>query len=152
MVSAGKTRVFIDLRDAVRYIELAVVNPPLPGSRVRVFDQMTETHRVVDLAKIVARISGADIDYMENPRNKAPENGLSVHNSQLLSLGLVPTTLEEGLLCEITEIAERYRHRCDMSKIPARSRWTRAKDAMAKSSASDTLGTNRIGESHLGCN
>jgi UDP-sulfoquinovose synthase len=45
---------------------------------------------------------------------------------------LVPTTLEEGLLREINEIAERYRHRCDISKIPARSRWTPAKEASAQ--------------------
>ena len=127
--SGGQTRAFINLQDAVRCIELAIVNAPATGSRVRVFNQMTETHRVAHLAKIVARISGADIDYVENPRNEAAENDLSVRNDQLLSLGLTPTTLEQGLLCEITEIAERYRHRCDVSKIPARSRWTTAKAA-----------------------
>jgi UDP-sulfoquinovose synthase len=128
----GQTRAFINLQDAVRCIELATVHPPPSGSRVRVFNQMTETHRVVDLAKIVARITGADIDYVDNPRNEAAENELSVHNNQLLALGLVPTTLEDGLLREINEIAERYRHRCDISKIPARSRWTPAKQASAQ--------------------
>jgi UDP-sulfoquinovose synthase len=120
----GQMRAFINVRDAVRCVELAIANPPPTGSRVRVFNQMTETHRVVDLAKIVARISGAEIDYVDNPRNEAAENVLSVHNNQLLSLGLVPTTLEEGLLREITEIAQRHRNRCDVNKIPARSRWT----------------------------
>lgn len=121
---------------AVRCIEPAIVNPPATGSRVRVFNEIIETHRVIDLAKIVAHISGADIGYLDNPRNEAAENGLSVPNNQLLSLGLVPTTLEEGLLREITEIAERYRRRCDLSKIPARSRWTRAKEASAQRESS----------------
>jgi UDP-sulfoquinovose synthase len=124
--TGGQTRAFIYLQDAVRCIQLAIENPPTPGSRVRVFNQMTEAHRILDLAKLVARITGAEVDYVDNPRNEAPENNLVVENRQLLDLGLQPTTLEEGLLREVTEIAERYRHRCDLDKIPARSRWTKS--------------------------
>jgi UDP-sulfoquinovose synthase len=123
--TGGQTRAFIHLQDAVRCIQLAIENPPAPASRVRVFNQMTEAHRILDLAKLVSRITGAEIDYVENPRNEAPENNLTVENRQLLDLGLHPTTLEEGLLREVTEIANRYRHRCDLDKIPARSRWTK---------------------------
>ena len=123
--TGGQTRAFINLADAVRCIEIAIATPPPVGSRVRVFNQMTETHRVNDLAKLVSRLSGADVAYVKNPRVEAAENELSVRNEQLISLGLSPTTLEAGLLCEITEIAERYRDRCDCSKIPARSQWRR---------------------------
>jgi UDP-sulfoquinovose synthase len=123
--TGGQTRAFIHLQDAVRCIQLAIENPPAPGSRVRVFNQMTEAHRVLDLAKMVARLTGAEIDYVDNPRNEAPENELAVENRQLLDLGLQPITLEDGLLREVTEIAQRYRDRCDLDKIPARSRWTK---------------------------
>ena len=123
--TGGQTRAFIHLQDSVRCIQLAIENPPAPGSRVRVFNQMTEAHRVLDLAKMVARLTGAEIDYVDNPRNEAPENDLAVENRQLLDLGLQPTTLEEGLLREVTEIAQRYSDRCDLDKIPARSRWTK---------------------------
>jgi UDP-sulfoquinovose synthase len=124
--TGGQTRAFINLQDAVRCIELAVTNPPEPGGRVRVFNQMTETHRVDDLAKLVSRLSGVEIAYLDNPRNEAAENDLLVDNSHLLNLGLSPITLVEGLLREITEIAIRYRDRCDLTKIPARARWTRS--------------------------
>jgi UDP-sulfoquinovose synthase len=123
--TGGQTRAFIHLQDAVRCIQLAIENPPSPGSRVRVFNQMTEAHRVLDLAKMVARLTGVEIDYVDNPRNEAPENDLAVENRQLLDLGLQPITLEDGLLREVTEIAQRYRDRCDLDKIPARSRWTK---------------------------
>jgi UDP-sulfoquinovose synthase len=86
---------------------------------------MTEAHQILDLAKLVSRLTGAEVDYVENPRNEAPENTLTVENRQLLDLGLKPITLEEGLLREVTEIAHRYRDRCDLDKIPARSRWTK---------------------------
>jgi UDP-sulfoquinovose synthase len=124
--TGGQTRAFIHLQDAVRCIQLAIEHPPSPGSRVRVFNQMTEAHRILDLAKLVSRLTGAEVDYVENPRNEAPENTLMVENRQLLDLGLKPITLEEGLLREVTEIAHRYRDRCDLDKIPARSRWTKS--------------------------
>ena len=66
---------------------------------------------------------GVDIAYLPNPRREADENDLCVRNDQFLALGLEPTTLSEGLLEECTDIAARYRHRADMSKIVSRSVW-----------------------------
>jgi UDP-sulfoquinovose synthase len=123
--TGGQTRAFIHIRDSVRCIELAATNPPAAGDRVRILNQMTETHRVRDLARIVARITGAEIEFVPNPRNEAAENELHVENRQLLNLGLQATTLADGLLKEVTDIAARYRDRCDLSKIPARSQWRR---------------------------
>jgi UDP-sulfoquinovose synthase len=78
---------------------------------------------VSELAKIVSRLTGAEIDHVENPRNEADENELVVENKQFLELGLNPITLEEGLLNEVTEIAREYADRADLDKIPCRSLW-----------------------------
>jgi UDP-sulfoquinovose synthase len=121
--TGGQTRAFIHIRDTVRCVELAITNPPESGSRVRVLNQITETYRVLDLAKLVGDKMGAEIAYLPNPRREAEENDLVVLNDQFLALGLEPTTLSEGLLEECTDIAARYRDRADVTKIIARSVW-----------------------------
>jgi len=123
--SGGQTRAFIHLQDSVRCIQLAVEHPPKRGERVRIFNQMTEVHRVIDLARLVARLTVSPIDLPDNPRKEASRNDLFAENRQLLDLGLQPITLEDDLLREVTDIAFQYRHRCDRDKIPCRSRWVR---------------------------
>jgi UDP-sulfoquinovose synthase len=121
--TGGQTRAFIHIRDTVRCIEIAITSPIEDPSRVRVLNQMTETHRLLDLAKMVADAMGAEIAYLPNPRREADENELIVTNEQFLALGLNPTTLSQGLLEEGRDIAAKYRHRADPTKIIARSVW-----------------------------
>jgi len=121
--SGGQTRAFIHIRDTVRCVELAIANPPKAGEKPRIFNQVTETFKVADLAKLVSTTTGAKIDHLPNPRFEADENDLVVDNHQFLALGLNPTTLSQGLLNEVQDIATKYASRVDKSKIPASSQW-----------------------------
>ena len=123
--TGGQTRAFIHIQDSVRCIELALKNPPQRNARVEIFNQMTETHRVRDLAEMIAKISGAEVVRLPNPRKEAPENDLIVNNDKFLNLGLAPITLEAGLLSEIVDVAKKYAYRVDRSRVPAVSAWTK---------------------------
>ncbi|MFP4328816.1 MAG: NAD-dependent epimerase/dehydratase family protein [Paracoccaceae bacterium] len=123
--TGGQTRAFIHIQDSVRCIELALRDAPASGDRVKIFNQMTETHRVRELAQLVAKLTGAQVKFLPNPRKEADENDLIVKNDQFLALGLDPTTLAEGLLSEVVEVARKYAHRIDRTRVPAVSAWTR---------------------------
>jgi len=122
--SGGQTRAFIHIQDTVKCIEIAIENSPKNGEKVKIFNQMTETHKVRELAELVSIITNSEIAYIPNPRNEDDENELHVENKCFLELGLNPITLEEELLLEVREIAKKYVHRCDYSKILCKSYWT----------------------------
>jgi len=130
--TGGQTRAFIHIRDSVKCVQLALENPPSPGERVKIFNQMTESHQVGELAQKVAHMTGAQVSYLPNPRNEAKDNDLTVDNRCFLDLGLKPTTLDHGLLTEVVDIARRYADRCDHRRIPCTSPWNRAQATAIK--------------------
>ncbi|HUX05375.1 MAG TPA: NAD-dependent epimerase/dehydratase family protein [Acidimicrobiales bacterium] len=121
--TGGQTRAFIHIRDTVRCIQIALENPPEHGDKPMVFNQVTETYRVRDLAELIAKLTGVEIANLPNPRREAAENELNVSRDRFMALGLNPTYLSEGLLEEARDIALKYRDRADITKIIARSVW-----------------------------
>ena len=131
--TGGQTRAFIHIKDSVKCVQLALENPPKPGERVKIFNQMTESHQVGELAKKVGALTGAEINYLPNPRNEAVENDLIVDNRCFIELGLNPTTLDNGLLEEVMNVAKKYSNRCDKKRIPCISAWTKKQEQAIKS-------------------
>ena len=94
--TGGQTRAFIHIQDTVKCIQLALENPPEHGDRVAIFNQMTETHRVRELAAMISDRTGVEVANLPNPRNEADENELHVANDRFLHLGPQPDHPERG--------------------------------------------------------
>lgn len=123
--TGGQTRAFINIQDTVNCVKLAVENPPKAGDKVKILNQVAETHRVRDLAKLVAEVTGAEVALVDNPRKEAAENDLKVSNRGFRSLGLNPILLRDQLLGETLEVVEKFKHRANLDAVPATALWTR---------------------------
>jgi UDP-sulfoquinovose synthase len=123
----GQTRGFLDIRDTVRCVEIACLNPPRHGE-CRVFNQFTEQFSVLELADLV-RTAGSklglavEIDHLPDPRVEAEQHYYNAKHSKLIDLGLQPHYLSESLLDSLVNIAIQYRDRIDTSLILPRVNW-----------------------------
>lgn len=121
--TGGQKRAFIHIKDTARCVQLAIENPPTETSKVRIFNQVSEVRSVKELAEIIGKSYGSDIDYSENPRKELAENDLSVSNAGLVSLGFVPTLLSEELIDEIRFIANEYKLTLKKENVMTSPKW-----------------------------
>lgn len=125
----GQTRGFLDIRDTVRCVEIAIANPADVG-QFRVFNQFTELFSVGDLALMVKNAATAmgldvEINHLDNPRIEKEEHYFSAKNTNLLSLGLQPHFLSDSLLDSLLNFANKYQNRVDKNQILPKVSWGR---------------------------
>jgi UDP-sulfoquinovose synthase len=129
---AGRqTRSFLNIRDTLACVELAVQNPAESGE-FRVFNQFTEQFSVLELAELVKAAAGhlgyeVSVDHVDNPRVEKEEHYYNAVNTNLLDLGLEPNHLGEELVESMLGIIERYKGNAIESSIEPRTRWNPAK-------------------------
>lgn len=123
--TGGQTRAFINIQDTVKCIKIAVENSPEKEDKVKIFNQTTECLNIKMLAEKIQTLTGTEIKYYVNPRNEDSANELRFNNDGFLNLGLKPITFNKGLLTEIMNVANKYKHNCDLSKIICRSTWNK---------------------------
>ncbi|BDI14721.1 NAD-dependent dehydratase [Nostoc cf. commune SO-36] len=125
----GQTRGFLDIRDTVRCVELAIANPAEAGE-FRVFNQFTEQFSVGDLALMVKNAGNAmglnvEINHLDNPRVEKEEHYFNAKNTKLLDLGLQPHLLSDSLLDSLLNFAIKYQTRVDHKQILPKVSWHR---------------------------
>ncbi|HEY3938974.1 MAG TPA: UDP-sulfoquinovose synthase [Bryobacteraceae bacterium] len=126
----GQTRGFLDIRDTVRCVELACLNPAAPGE-CRVFNQFTEQFSVLEIAKLVQTAGrklglNVEVDQLPDPRVEAEQHYFNAKHSKLIDLGLKPHYLSDSLLDSLMNIAIRYRDRIDTAMFLPRVDWRKA--------------------------
>jgi UDP-sulfoquinovose synthase len=125
--AGGQTRGFLDIRDTIRCMEIAVANPAAEGE-FRVFNQFTEQFSVLDLAMMVKKV-GEDagmtvqVDHVKNPRVEKETHYYNAKNTALRDLGLVPHCLSESLLTSLLHFAIRYKDRVDQAQMMPTVTW-----------------------------
>jgi UDP-sulfoquinovose synthase len=125
--TGGQTRAFLDIRDTVRCVELAIANPAQAGE-FRVFNQFTEMFSVGDLATMVQKAGSAsglkvEINHLENPRVEKEEHYFNAKNTNLLGLGLQPHYLSDSLLDSLLNFSIKYKDRVDEKQILPQVKW-----------------------------
>jgi UDP-sulfoquinovose synthase len=123
----GQTRGFLDIRDTVRCVEIACLNPAARGE-FRVFNQFTEQFSVLELARMVQAAGKklgltVEVDHLPDPRVEAEEHYYNAKHSKLLELGLEPHLLSDSLLDSLMNVAMRYRDRIDSAVLLPRVNW-----------------------------
>jgi UDP-sulfoquinovose synthase len=123
----GQTRGFLDIRDTVRCVEIACLNPANAGE-CRVFNQFTEQFSVLELAEMVhaaARKLGmcVKMEHIPGPRVESEEHYYNAKHSKLIDLGLQPHFLSDSLLDSLMNIAIRYQDRIDTSLFMPQVQW-----------------------------
>jgi UDP-sulfoquinovose synthase len=134
----GQTRGFLDIRDTVRCIEIACLNPANPGE-CRVFNQFTEQFSVLDLAQMVQAAAWklgmrVNIEHIPGPRVESEEHYYNAKHSKLIDLGLQPHYLSDSLLDSLMNIAIRYQDRIDTSLFLPQVQWRSVKNQTTRRS------------------
>lgn len=125
--AGGQTRGFLNIRDTLRCVELAVENPAEAGE-MRVFNQFTERFSVAELAELVKTAAGengteVEIRAIENPRVEAEDHYYNPVHTKLIDLGLEPHPLGDELVRSVLATIERHKERIVETAIPPRTRW-----------------------------
>ncbi len=130
----GQQRGFLNIRDTVRCVELAILNPPGRGE-YRVFNQFTETFTVLELAQLVATQArnlglNAEVSHVANPRVEQEEHHFNPAHSKLLDLGLEPHFLSDELVGSMLETILKYKHRIKPEIVLPKVKWNGSEQEM----------------------
>ncbi len=125
--AGGQTRSFLDIRDTVRCIDIALEHPARAGE-YRVFNQFTEMFAVDELAERVARVARehglpCEIAHVKNPRTERESHYYNCVNTNLRELGLQPTPLSDATIAGLIGLARDHAERVDARLIPPRVEW-----------------------------
>jgi UDP-sulfoquinovose synthase len=123
----GQRRGFLNIRDTLRCVELAIVNPANSGE-YRVFNQFTETFNISELAELVVQQAknlgiSASIAPLQNPRIELEDHYYNPAHTKLLALGLEPHLLSEVLIESMLDRIKAFESRIKRDVILPRVKW-----------------------------
>jgi UDP-sulfoquinovose synthase len=127
----GQTRGYLDIRDTLQCIELAIKNPVKKGE-MRILNQFVEqfsVNQMADRVKAAGDQIGLDVQMksIPNPRKEAEEHYYNAANTGLKALGLKPHHLTDDVMLQMLKQVSEYKDGIVTSKIMPRVSWNPAK-------------------------
>jgi UDP-sulfoquinovose synthase len=144
--SGSQTRGFLDIRDTVECLRLAIESPADRGE-FRVFNQMTESFSIGQLADLVAATfpGPVQIDHLENPRVEQAEHYYNVHHTGLADLGLRPHLLSDTLIESLFAVVAKHKDRVNTKALTPTVAWKRAASDDARAITTAATETRPVG-------
>lgn len=125
----GQIRGYLNLKDTLQCVDLALNNPA--GEReLKIYNQLTETFSVNELAKNVqeaGKLLGIDVEVksIPNPRREPEDHYYNPKCTGLLELGLEPNYMTPEVLADMMKLAMKYKENIEDSKIFPRVKWNK---------------------------
>ncbi len=124
----GQTRGYLNLKDTLQCVELAMNNPVNAGE-LRILNQFTEQFTVNELAQRVQRVGDSmglrvQIENINNPRKELEEHYYNAQHSGLLELGLKPHYLTDGAVEAMLAKVAKHKNGIDSRIVHPRVRWS----------------------------
>ena len=117
----NQIRGYLNIKDTMQCVYLSATQPAEPGS-LRVFNQLTETFSVNQLAENVKTVGdrlgySVHIKYYENPRVEKEDHYYNPKYTGLLQLGLEPHYLDDDIIEGMFRLVEKYKDRINRDAI-----------------------------------
>lgn len=123
----GQTRGYLNIRDTMQCIHMSEQNPAGKGE-LRIFNQITETFSVNQLATLTERVGiqrGHDvkIESIPNPRKEAEQHYYNPTYQGLQKIGVNAHLLTEEVMNRLFEVVEAYKDNIRKSVIFSGIKW-----------------------------
>ena len=125
--SGNQVRGYINIKDTLKCIKLALKNPPKEG-KLDIFNQFTEQFSVNELAKKVKNALKAvnldvSIQKIKNPRIESEKHYYNARNTKLKKLGLKPSLLSKDVIIELFSYVEKHKDKISKKIIKPKNNW-----------------------------
>jgi UDP-sulfoquinovose synthase len=132
----GQTRGFLNIRDTLACVDLAVRTPAKPGE-FRVFNQFTEQFSVSELAERVKAAgdrAGLDVrvQHLPNPRIEMESHYYNAKHSKLQELGLQAHLLTDAVLDGMLASVRAHTARVDAGLFEPKITWAQEPQTLAR--------------------
>ena len=123
----GQVRGYLNIKDCLACVELAMLNPAASGE-LNIYNQVTETFSVNELAKKVVNVGNqrghnVEIKSIENPRVEKEEHYYNPTYTGLKDLGLQPHYLTDEALHSLFNVVEKHKEGIETHKIFRGVKW-----------------------------